>query len=110
MPYIKFMNVPADVIARLAAEYTAELSAVSGAPAAAFHFIDTGTLISGGPIPKDKLALIEISLYPRPVEQLQKIAETLSKGLQAEGYEEVSVLFQNIEDPARHYKNGIQYR
>jgi len=108
MPYVTFKNLERDKVAQIASSTISKLVEASGAPVDAFRIYEGGTLVGSGDGVDS--VLVEVIMYPRPADQMQKMAAALYDVVNTVKATEVHVIFLNISGFEYHYRDGERYR
>ena len=108
MPYVTFKNLDRAQITQIADGAIAGLVNASGAPIEAFRIYDGGSLVASGD--GNDSVLAEVVMYPRPADQMKKMAGALYDAVNTVKETDVHVIFLNISGFEYHYRNGNKYR
>ena len=108
MPQLRFHAFSLEKVKELSLPLSTELSTLTGVPRAYFTleclhstFIADGEAIPGDPF-------IEVYCFDRGTEMFDKMAETITRHVQAIGVSEVDVAFILLER-RRYYENGEHF-
>ena len=104
MPFVTVKNLEPAKLDQIAATTIERLVEASGAPAQAFRIFEGGRLVAAGD--GSDLVTVEVVMYPRPQDQMQKMAAAITEMVNTVKKVDVHVIFLSIQGYEYHYRNG----